>query len=541
MPEPESAAERTTRGGRVFNPYVLRNAIFVPRRRIFDLVKQRAEGESDSESDTDDDEGDAPEGLQSVHDVDSRKSAKGKRKARGDPPTSSPGPSKRPRNATREDLELEASAVSTSNGAFATTRKPVAADIADAHLLSPAELAVALKKRKKALAHRTRRNEWRTQNQSGVSTAQKGHTRPVASTGWMGLRDTVIQGAADREAPDSEQQFHLPEARAYTLDEVMHPSLGMHLVDWDGVPAPLVDEDRYVFAVLAGAPRDPKWQQDVAEPAAALMEEAAQEIYGEPFYAEVFGRRKHTKRKKDGTRSTPANEKDPRRGSHHSKNVGSSMGGGPDEPTAFYNSVINALILAQLLAAKPFQRIAGFINKMFYSYSPDLHDHYRTTMAELHRWKDSLPRNFSALTSVFAAATFNFGPRTVTLPHLDFANLAWGWCSITALGYFDPNKGGHLILWDLRLVIRFPPGSSILIPSAILRHSNVAIQQGEKRFSFTQYTAAGIFRFVGNGFRTEKSLNARMTAAEQAKRAEERRCRFTEGIKMYKKWDVAFE
>ncbi|KAJ7445243.1 hypothetical protein B0H11DRAFT_2087938 [Mycena galericulata] len=409
MPEPESAAERTTRGGRVFNPYVLRNAIFVPRRRIFDLVKQRAEGESDSESDTDDDEGDAPEGLQSVHDVDSRKSAKGKRKARGDPPTSSPGPSKRPRNATREDLELEASA--------------------------PA---------------------------------------------------------------------HIQRSVCY-----------------DRVPAPLVDEDRYVFAVLAGAPRDPKWQQD----------EAAQEIYGEPFYAEVFGRR-----------LTPASEKDPRRGSHHSKNVGSSMGGGPDEPTAFYNSVINTLILAQLLAARPFQRIAGFINKMFHSYSPDLHDHYRTTMAELHRWKDGLPRNFSALTSsVFAAATFNFGPRTVTLPHLDFANLAWGWCSITALGYFDPNKGGHLILWDLRLVIRFPPGSSILIPSAILRHSNVAIQQGEKRFSFTQYTAAGIFRFVGNGFRTEKSLNARMTAAEQAKRAEERRCRFTEGIKMYKKWDVAFE
>ncbi|KAJ7482921.1 hypothetical protein B0H11DRAFT_1723647 [Mycena galericulata] len=284
------------------------------------------------------------------------------------------------------------------------------------------------------------------------------------------------------------------------------------------VPAPLVDEDDYVFAVLAGAPRDPEWQQVVAEPAAALMEEAAQKIYGEPFY-----------------------EEDPRRGSHHAKNKGSSMGGGQDEPMEFSNTIINALILAQLLATKPFQRIAGFINGMFLSYAPDLHEYYRTTMYKLHRWNRRLPRNFNELTSVFAAVTFNFGPRTVTLPHLDFANLAWGWCSITALGDFDPNKGGHLILWDLRLVIRFPPGSSILIPSAILRHSNVAIQQGEKRFSFTQFTAAGIFRFVGNGFRTEKQVNGEMTAADQARRAEERRSRFTEGIKMYKKWDVAFE
>ncbi|KAJ7620521.1 hypothetical protein DFH06DRAFT_1010638, partial [Mycena polygramma] len=43
---------------------------------------------------------------------------------------------------------------------------------------------------------------------------------------------------------------------------------------------------------------------------------------------------------------------------------------------------------------------------------------------------------------------------------------------------FDPNLGGHLILWDLNLVIRFPPGSSIFIPSALLRHSNVSALHG---------------------------------------------------------------
>jgi hypothetical protein len=147
-------------------------------------------------------------------------------------------------------------------------------------------------------------------------------------------------------------------------------------------------------------------------------------------------------------------------------------------------------------------------------------------MDKLHEWNPSLKRNFAAKISVFAAATFNFGPRTVTFPHIDFANLAWGWCAITALGNFDPNKGGHLILWDLKLIIRFPPGSTIFIPSALIRHSNTSIQAHEKRFSFTQYTSAIIFRFVENGFRSDEDVYAGgISADEQAACVEARKAR----------------
>jgi hypothetical protein len=139
----------------------------------------------------------------------------------------------------------------------------------------------------------------------------------------------------------------------------------------------------------------------------------------------------------------------------------------------------------------------------------------------------------------FAAATFNFGPRTVTFPHLDFANLVWGWCAITVLGDFDPDKGGHLILWDLKLTIRFPPGSTILIPSALIRHSNTSIQPHEKQFSFTQYTSAGIIRFVDNGFRSDENVNtAGLSPEEQAEQVEARKTRWAEGLKMYCKRDV---
>ncbi len=79
-------------------------------------------------------------------------------------------------------------------------------------------------------------------------------------------------------------------------------------------------------------------------------------------------------------------------------------------------------------------------------------------------------------------------------------NLAYGWCAIQALGNFDPKKGGHIVLWELRLVVEFPPGALILIPSATITHSNTPVAEGESRSSFTQYMPGGLFRWVDYGY-----------------------------------------
>ncbi|KAJ6447726.1 hypothetical protein C8R45DRAFT_850695, partial [Mycena sanguinolenta] len=139
--------------------------------------------------------------------------------------------------------------------------------------------------------------------------------------------------------------------------------------------------------------------------------------------------------------------------------------------------------------------------------------------------------------SIFAACTFNFGPRAVTRPHLDFGNLAWGWCAITSLGWFDADRGGHLILWDLKLVIRFPAGSTIFIPSAIIRHSNVPVQPHETCFSFTQYTAGGLFCWIRNGFMTDNDFEKNATASEKQAREAESETRWEEGLKMFSSFD----
>lgn len=110
--------------------------------------------------------------------------------------------------------------------------------------------------------------------------------------------------------------------------------------------------------------------------------------------------------------------------------------------------------------------------------------------------------------SVFASAACNLGPRVATVFHRDCRNLPTGFCAIQALGDFDPTKGGHLVLKELKLIIEFPPGSTIFIPSATITHGNTPINASETRTSFTQYTSGSIFRYVDNGMRTEAEFKA---------------------------------
>ncbi|KAJ7019135.1 hypothetical protein C8F04DRAFT_976143, partial [Mycena alexandri] len=293
---------------------------------------------------------------------------------------------------------------------------------------------------------------------------------------------------------------------------------------------PIIDAERNILLLLGGfPPNDAAWGADVAANAAEEMEAAAEEIYAGPKW-----------RRKAGL-----DDPIPRRGSHRAKHTGVAMGGGQQYPQNLAHAACNLVVFARLFGLQSLRRIAGWTNMLFMAFAPNLHEYYRATYAALCDWDrlqrrtKHIRRNFPERYSVFTTATYNFGPVTVTLPHIDFGNLAWGWCAVTALGNFDPDRGGHLVLWDLNLIIRFPPGSTILLPSAILRHSNLKIGPGETRYSFTQFTPAGIFRWVYNDFRTDKDINAdkSTTQAEREQRKHDRARRWQEGIRMYCKWD----
>lgn len=211
------------------------------------------------------------------------------------------------------------------------------------------------------------------------------------------------------------------------------------------------------------------------------------------------------------------------------------------------HSKANTAILSAILAHCVFIRIAGFASGKLHPpqrrsaslpspglmsmWAPLLFAYYATHMSALLKNDRSLSRPF--FNSVFAALTLNFGPQTASFEHTDNANLPYGWCSLTALGKYKYKLGGHLILWDLHLVVEFPPGSTILIPSAVLRHSNTAIGRGETRYSFAQYTAGSLFRWVDHNFQKQGKFRATRNAEETKADVKEARERWGNGLKLF--------
>ena len=130
----------------------------------------------------------------------------------------------------------------------------------------------------------------------------------------------------------------------------------------------------------------------------------------------------------------------------------------------------------------------------FKEFAPKLHQLYEDQLVAVMARDKTLTPPFPD--SVFACAAFNFPPNAISIPHRDHLNVAYGWCSITALGNFSHQTGGLIVLPQLKVAIVFPAGSSIFIPSALLDHYNLPIGPDETRSSITQFTAGGIFRRI---------------------------------------------
>ncbi|KAJ7107402.1 hypothetical protein C8R44DRAFT_637440 [Mycena epipterygia] len=243
------------------------------------------------------------------------------------------------------------------------------------------------------------------------------------------------------------------------------------------------------MGMYAGKPNDDDFMEKVHDPAVAAMEHAR----ATASISEVCTFHRH--------------------GNWPGLSAGDSHGGGQLRPGSFVNGVINTAVLCLLLSNFAFIRLAGFATGVFANWAPDLFDFYVDYMGEFYAKNRHLQRPF--LNGIWSAITFNLGPRTCALGHRDFANLAFGWCTITALGMFDYTKGGHLVLWDCKLVLEFPPGMTILIPSAAIYHSNIPIASGERHYSFTQYTAGGLFRWVEHGFKTEEEYLDTLSSEEK--------------------------
>ncbi|KAL0067413.1 hypothetical protein AAF712_005642 [Marasmius tenuissimus] len=278
--------------------------------------------------------------------------------------------------------------------------------------------------------------------------------------------------------------------REYELSDMVGPQskFKFDLVKWDGKRTKaFIDSEGRMIVIGVSFPGDSAWKS-VPERLAMKVEEA----------------RSLTKIKKRN-----------RRGRFKALQAGVSYGMGMKKPAVQGQSCrANKEAMDGLLEDRDLNRIAGLQSAAFETWSSaSLYASYVENKRSLTKHDPSLRWNFS--TSIFASITVNLGPRTVSIDHADQNNRCDSFCAITPLsppsGGFDYRLGGHLILWDLRIVVEFPPGTTILLPSAVLRHSNVAIGKHEKRYSVTQYSAGALFRWAEHGFQSEDSFYSRLS------------------------------
>lgn len=306
---------------------------------------------------------------------------------------------------------------------------------------------------------------------------------------------------------------------AYTLEDLILV-FRLKLREWDGGQTlVIVDQKERIIAVCVSRPEGDETWESTHQKGSEILGVAGDKIF--------FGNKAN------------------RRGNFSALSFGISYGGGQTHPRVLAQDRDNEEILEGLLKEAVFARMSGHAAAAFAQWAPRLYSYENeylnkiiTHDCDLRRQGEHpnpkekiLSRNWPK--TPWAAATFNFGPQTVCAKHIDSRNLAVGWCAVTALGNFDYKKGGHLVLWELGLVIEFPAGSTILIPSAAIHHSNATIGEGENRQSFTQYTAGSIFSYVNSGYQTVKAYTAGLKSKGKGSAAPNMSKELEEGMALY--------
>ncbi|KAJ7902929.1 hypothetical protein B0H13DRAFT_1582533, partial [Mycena leptocephala] len=187
-----------------------------------------------------------------------------------------------------------------------------------------------------------------------------------------------------------------------------------------------------------------------------------------------------------------------RRGVYYSLGSGVTKGPGQKKPGNLAHTKGYRRLIEMFRRNQSIRRIIGFQSSGLARYFPKLYKNFCDVLRAIYENQPELEQLFE--NSVFPAATWNLGPDVVTTDHEDMLNVPYGMCPATAAGDYDHKKGGHVYLKQLNLLIEFPSGSSMLIPSASVTHSNTAIQKGETRYSMTQYAAGELFRWAAYGF-----------------------------------------
>ncbi|KAJ3727518.1 hypothetical protein C8R42DRAFT_573008, partial [Lentinula raphanica] len=285
------------------------------------------------------------------------------------------------------------------------------------------------------------------------------------------------------------------------------------IINTSRTPIALVDALDRIVAALGGVPRGSvgeDWQSVATDASAALERCRKASSFSK---AQIHGRR----------------------GDFASRTVGFGYGNGRLKPQNFrLRGKANQTAMDSLLGERSLRRICIYQGCLFNAFNHKSFKLCAQVKSELLQRQPELRTHCSG--SPFAALTVNLGPQSWSPPHMDADNYVSSWCADTALGTFNPDEGGQLVLWDLGLVIRFPPGSTILFPSALITHSTLPIQAHETRYAILQYSSGGLFRWRENGFKSDKAVLGNASPKQLSERESNRLNRWKLSLSRFSHW-----
>ncbi|KAJ7608826.1 hypothetical protein DFH06DRAFT_1017486, partial [Mycena polygramma] len=193
------------------------------------------------------------------------------------------------------------------------------------------------------------------------------------------------------------------------------------------------------------------------------------------------------------------------------------------------HKLANLVELSLLLKDANIRDIAAFQNAIFESFSPKMFAYCENAMDLIFKHEPDLRREYPG---AFAGCEFNLGDLG-SAPRIHDRDLLHGWRALTALGKYDARYGGDLVLWDKGLIVRFPPGTTILFPAALMRYSFVGVRDGEAQYHFAQFCSGGLFRYILNGYVNDALYESNASRREMAQMDIARRRRLDASVKMF--------
>ncbi|KAJ7179733.1 hypothetical protein C8R46DRAFT_1212273 [Mycena filopes] len=262
----------------------------------------------------------------------------------------------------------------------------------------------------------------------------------------------------------------------YSLSRSQVVTAGLKSFDCRGIPPPVTDSKGRIVAVVVPSPTDAiDWRQTVLS-ATAVLDRAAGYSDFSPMQDPVL-------------------------------KVGVEYGGprGP-RPQNVRHPLANCIEVGLLLQNQAIQEIACFQNTIFQSFAPKMHKYVENASELIFKFNKDLRQEIEG---VFSAAEFDLGDLG-SAPRLEDKDLLHGWRAVTALGTYD---------------------------SPLMRYSFVDVRPGEKQYTFAQYSPAGLYRFITNGYVSDETFEAEADKRDVERLDRLRARRMEAALKMYSRLD----